>query len=114
MEKMPAVHCAAHPHLREELQRLLARLVARPSVSVRVACDAGDEDTLVGCVITEGATLLFVYVLADFRRLGLARMLCEGVDSYGFSTPALSRRMKPGVRQWRYLPRLSWEIPEGM
>ena len=106
-EGAAAVKGADREHYRIEMTRAINRLCDR--AEVRVASDPLDEDTLVGfAAFTRSASgaaeLHYVYVKRDFRQMGIARDLLEGVPvtAYTFRTPIW--RARSG---WAYTPRFT-------
>jgi len=98
--------------------RDIGALLRAPETTALIACDADDDDALVGYAVLTGPVLHYVYVRGggrdkstNFRKLGVARMLLEGqpVERFSFRTDAFMRRVKPEQRGWTYEPRkVSW------
>ncbi len=101
-EGSPAVRGADRDHYFAELARAIRKLTS--AGEVRVACDAQDDDTLLGFVAFKGTELHYAYVRKDFRGNGLMRDMLQGVaiDSYTFTTP----RWKPKAGL-RFTPRFT-------
>ncbi len=99
-----AVDGADKPHYFDEMSRLFAAIV--PGASGRVACDPTDDDVRVGFVCFTDETLHYVYVQKDFRRMGVARDLLDGlpIKAYSFTTLQCVKRLKPRDRGWAFKP----------
>ncbi len=103
-----AVQGANKQHYHDEMSRLFAAIV--PSASARIACDPEDDDNPLGFACYEGQTLYYVYVIQDFRRLGIVPRLLEGLPlkSFSFKTIQCEKRLKPLERGWTYKPRFTY------
>lgn len=91
--------------------RLMARhikaLTREPGANVRIACDPQDETTIIGFAVLTGDELHYVYVRDTLRKLGIARLLLDGlvVKTFAFKTDVGVGRLKPQERGWAYAPR---------
>lgn len=106
----PAVQGADPAHYHSEMSRVLSRLMPTlPGNSVRVAHDPKDENNLVGFIAATKHELHYLYVGGDFRKLGVAPLLLDGlkISCYTFSTPPGVRRLKPRERGWKFCPRFT-------
>lgn len=108
-EGAPAVQGAKDDHYRAEMGAVIARLVR--ASTVRVACDAEDDDTILGFVVVDepGATLHYAYVRREFRQLGIVpRLIGEtAIRAYTFRTLAGERRLKLKERGLWFKPRFT-------
>lgn len=68
-------------------RRLVASLLSREDTTTLVACKEDAQNVIVGWACLEGGApphaLHYAYVKADFRRVGIARELCQSVFSIG-------------------------------
>lgn len=101
----PSVQYADRDDYRRKMTAMFSEMLR--DAAVLVACDSEDEDTLIGFAAHTKGTLHYVYIKADFRKMGIARALCERVapTSYDFRTLAGERRLRPRERRWRFLGR---------
>lgn len=101
---------APEDHARQELEKVLRGVLADPAVRMRVACVPDEPRTILAMALFKDTCLYFVYVSQPVRRHGIARALCADakIDSFAFSTHGFWRRLRPAVRGWTYLPRISW------
>lgn len=101
-EGAPAVKGAERIHYRQEMTRAIRRILDR--ATVRVRCDANDEDTIVGFAAFTGLELHYVYVKKEFRKMGVAKAMLEGlpIEAYTFLTPSA----RPPSR-WAFTPRFT-------
>jgi GNAT superfamily N-acetyltransferase len=91
-DRVPAsVYFAAHHQV---VERLLARS------RVLVATPAGDDSTVLGYSVVEGATVHFVYIKLAFRKLGIARRLLDGVDVPHCSASHVTKDAEEAMRRW--------------
>ena len=90
-------------HFRLEMTKTIRRIC--DNAEVRVACDPSDEDTLVGFCAFGLGTLHYVYVKRDFRGMGVARTLLEGVPIKAYSFRTANAKPRAG---WRFTPRFTW------
>jgi GNAT superfamily N-acetyltransferase len=103
-EGAAAVHGCDREHYRIEMTRAIRRLC--DYAEVRIATSPDDDDHLLGFAAFtktgDGAELHYVYVKADFRKMGIAKALLSGVNvkSYTFR----SKSARP-TRGWAYTPR---------
>ncbi len=56
-------------------QEVVARLLLKPSISLKVVCLADEAEVVLGYAISEPGTLHFVYVKSPFRGQGIAKQL---------------------------------------
>lgn len=101
-EDAPAVRGADREHYRIELTRAIRRLLDK--AECRVACDPEDEDTIVGFAAFTGDELHYVYVKKDFRGMGVARQLLDGLSVAAYTFRSNNARPPQG---WRYTPRFT-------
>jgi len=108
-EGAPAVMNADKEHFIGEMNTLITRMLNRAGTIVRIACDADDEDTIIGFAALTGSELHYTYVRRDFRGHGIvpAMLAAHPVRSYTFRTQAGERRLKPRERGWVYTPRFT-------
>jgi len=104
----PAVRGADKAHYADEMMRLFATIM--PGAAARIACDPEDDDVRIGFAAFSGPVLYYAYVDQDFRRMGIAAKLLDGVaiKAYSFSTEQGVRRLKPSVRGWLFKPRFTY------
>lgn len=110
----PAVQYADRDHLKDEMRRVIDRIIDN-GAKVLIACDAEDEDALVGFASATSGELHYVYIRGGdekvtMRKQGIARDLIESIGpifSYTFSTLAGIRRLRPRDRGWKFTPRFT-------
>lgn len=106
-----------HGWIESLMMRVRARLDAEVkrllrASTIRVACDAEDEDTLLGFAVVDGANpalLHYVYVRKDLRQNGIGAALArpDEVREVSFVTPDLERCFRSTARCWAHAPRIS-------
>lgn len=101
-EGSPAVRGAEREHYRIEMTRAIRRLCDR--AEVRVACDPQDEDTVVGFAAFTGDELHYAYTKKDFRGIGVAKQLLEGVPIAAYTFQSNNARPPQG---WAFRPRFT-------
>jgi hypothetical protein len=98
----------------EAYRKVFALVTGRllKGASAVVACDAEDEDALLGHAVHTGPELHYVYVRGgepadSLRKVGIARALLEplGITSYTWTTKSFEARLKPAARGWKEAPR---------
>ncbi len=106
----PAVRGADRDHYGAEMTRLFAAIV--PTAQARMAVDPEDDDNRLAFVVYHGDAVWFIYVLQDFRRMGIVPALIDGLEikRYNQTTIQGSRRLRPHDRGWKFTPRFT--IPE--
>lgn len=57
---------------------VLATLLSKSTLSLRVACLADDTDIILGWAMWDGPVLHYIYVKDAFRRQGIAKLLTAG------------------------------------
>lgn len=67
----------ARPIFKENHEKIIAVLLARPEVSIKVACSPEMKSALCGWACGEGELLHYAYVPHTLRNMGLARHLIE-------------------------------------
>lgn len=78
----PAARAEGARYMAAQSKRIEA-LLDRSGVLTLVATSAEDDNALAGFSVREGATRLhYVYVRKAAQRVGLARMLCEGLGEH--------------------------------
>lgn len=105
-----AVRGCDREHYRIEMSRTIGRILDKTTTTTLVACDPEDADTIVGFACYTRSTMLgpvelhYVYVKREFRKMGVARFMLEGipVGSYTFLAPQAKPR-----KGWRFTPRFS-------
>lgn len=104
----PAVDGSDRDHYFAEMTRLFSAIM--PEASARMGCDPKDDDNRLAFVVYTGNELRFVYVLQDFRRMGIVPALLDGLDikRYTFKTLQGERRLKPKDRAWKFTPRFTF------
>ncbi len=100
----PAVQNADKDHYFAEMTRLFSTIM--PTARAVMGCDPADADNRLAFAVYEGDALWFVYVLQDFRRMGIAPALLDGlgIKRYNQSTIQGVRRLRPTLRGWKYTP----------
>lgn len=90
-----AVQGSDRDHYFTEMNRLFAAVM--PHARARIACDPEDADNRLAFVVYEGDAAWFVYVMQDFRRMGIVPALLDGLGltSYRLSTIQGVRRLRP-------------------
>lgn len=58
-------------------QKLLLRLLLKPTVNVSICCDGDDPWHLFGYLISEPKIVHFIYIKKDLRKFGIATKLLE-------------------------------------
>ena len=101
-EDAPSVKGCEPEHYKAEMTRAIRRLCAHGTV--RIACDPTDEDAIVGFAAFTGPELHYVYVKQPFRKMGIARMLLDGVAITRYTFRSRQARPPSG---WRYTPRFT-------
>ncbi len=103
----PAVQGADRDHYFAEMTRLFAAIM--PTAQARMGCDPEDPDNRLAFAVYSGDELRFVYVLQDFRRMGIVPALLENLEikRFTFNTIQGARRLKPRDRGWLYTPRFT-------
>jgi len=103
----PAVQGAEKQHYFDEMTRVFAAIV--PNSRALMACDPEDDDNRLGFAVFAGPALHFVYVIQDFRRMGIAAALLDGIGikQFTFKTIQGERRLKPYDRGWFFAPRFT-------
>lgn len=77
--------------------KVVDRLLALPTVRVRVAAPVDDDFTVLGFAVIEPPTLVhMVYVKAPFRRMGIASRLLTGAKPVGL----VYTHMTKDARDW--------------
>jgi hypothetical protein len=116
-EGAPAVRGAERDHYREEMRRLIDRILAK--ATVRVMCDAKDEDTIVGWVAFTGSELHYGFVKDEFRKSCSLSDLLKGVhiDAYSFRGRHIEHALV-GIEGCRFdrdekSDRVTWSPPKG-
>lgn len=101
-----AVQGSDREHYFAEMGRLFAAVM--PTARARIACDPADRDNRLGFVVYEGDAAWFVYVLQDFRRMGIVPALVDGLGltSYRLSTIQGVRRLRPRDHGLTFKPSL--------
>jgi ribosomal protein S18 acetylase RimI-like enzyme len=61
--------------------KVIKHLLADPKVDVRIACLQDEPIVIAGYSISIGSHLVFACVKSDYRRKGIARLLCKGITS---------------------------------
>lgn len=89
-------------------------LTLQRNVQIRIACDAEDEDTIVGFAILSGPTLHYLYTRKTLRGHGIARRLLDGIEvkSYACKTKLGELCLRPAARNWEYAP-ATYATPDG-
>jgi hypothetical protein len=102
-----AVQGADRDHYFAEMTRMFAAIM--PTAQARMGCDPKDDDNRLAFAVFSGDELRFVYVLQDFRRMGIVPALLDGLEikRYTFSTIQGGRRLKPRDRGWSFTPRFT-------
>ncbi len=103
----PAVRGADREHYGAEMTRLFAAIM--PAAQARMGCDPEDDDNRLAFAVFSGDELRFVYVMQDFRRMGIVPVLLDGlgIKRYTFNTIQGSRRLSPHDRGWKFCPRFT-------
>lgn len=103
----PAVQGSDKDHYFAEMSRFFAAVM--PHARARMAVDHQDTDNRLGFAVYEGDALWFVYLLQDFRRLGIVPALLDGlsIKRYNVTTSQGVRRLKPRERGWIFTPQLA-------
>ncbi|MBV9311566.1 MAG: hypothetical protein JOZ73_12075 [Solirubrobacterales bacterium] len=95
-------------------RRLIAALLRKPEVEVRVACDASDPTIVFGWACLEPAegTLHYVYVKrggdGELRRNGVAKALLGGVEIVRYTHRTNLCAHLPIPRWWQFDPYAGW------
>lgn len=66
----PDIYFAAH-------HKAIERIFQRADTSVVVACLKGDENVILGYLVSEADVIHWVYVKQSFRRMGIARAMLD-------------------------------------
>ena len=72
----PEIESEWYHHKTKEIKKLLSD----PKTTVRIASLKSDPDHLVGYCVTNDSTVQFVYVKLDYRKQGIATILCRGLN----------------------------------
>jgi len=78
--------------------RSIKDLLAKPSTEVRIACDKKDPDFIAGYSVLTGSFLHFAYVKIDYRKKGIARLLCKGVKSVAQPATKIGKEIVEDLR----------------
>lgn len=60
-----------------KVNRHIKKLLSQPSTVVRIACMTYDPNQIIGYSIMQGTHLIWVYVKANYRKEGIATLLCK-------------------------------------
>lgn len=64
----------------EHYERVLAHMLAKPTLTIRVACLADEPDIILGWTAYEGETLHFSYTKDAWRQKGIAKSLLQDAN----------------------------------
>ena len=76
--------------------RIISNVLRRQSVTVRIAHPADSDFEILGFAVLAPGKIHFVYVRKAFRKFGIAKKLCEGIDVKG----SLFGTWSPDVQHW--------------
>jgi ribosomal protein S18 acetylase RimI-like enzyme len=75
-------HTSSDRYFREKTQEIKA-ILSDPATRVRVAVLEQSPQTILGYSVTNGTHLEWIFVKVDFRRQGIARLLCpKHIETY--------------------------------
>lgn len=87
---------ASDDFYREATQTIKDKL---KTADARIAYLSEDPDMLLGWAVLTGTHLEFVYVKADYRRSGIARLLTQGFKTFSPPQTRIGRKLAPKYEQ---------------
>lgn len=68
-------------------------LLAMPDTKIKIACLKDDPDIIIGYSVVNKDNVIWTYVKFDYRRKGIANLLCKGLKSVSFPLTRIGEKI---------------------